>query len=601
MNMNRIKNIFIHTSITTTVFFLIFFFIQFDNKALASTILFRDDFESGSDINWTRVSGENLWQVKNVNGSMRYGAVIESRNTIINTVAGESSWTDYILEMDMLPISGIDKNISFRWTNERGFCNQFHLNPNIHMDYTDPGIIYEMQNNTIYHIKVILIGERYQLYIDDNKLVDIEIKNQEPPCLNGSIVLTISTGTTPPTEVWFDNIIVKKISDNINLNVPYLSQTDPDWKNETHNNSKKWSNDKTTIESWGCALTSATMILNYYNINKMPNGDSLTPKSVNKWLKNQPDGYIGNGWINWLAISRLSKIAKNSGNNPNFEFNCLEFSKNIGNNISVLKNDLEKLHPDILEVPGHFIVAKGTQDDTFLIHDPYYKNRSTLKEHYGNEFKTLSRYLPTNSDLSYLMIITDKNIKTQVSDNEENNHTITTHLQESMHEKMNKNSTNNNPLIFNYLQIPPSGEYKIKFSSSNTGYYPIKIYAYDKNGNVKIINENTIINTNEIAKYKFSYNKDHINKSKIIKEVSLISIINDIDYLYKNNNIKNNRFKNLLLKIVNDANKINNENHKKRYNTKLNELKLIILVSKNIFIDNIGFNILNQDIKYLLK
>ncbi len=169
------------------------------------------------------------------------------------------------------------------------------------------------------------------------------------------------------------------------LNVPLLRQTDPLWGAQVYDSASRWSPAHATISDWGCAETSAAMILQYYGITKLPNNINLDPGTLNTWLKNQPDGYIGNGLLNWLAISRLSKLAKT--NNPNFIYDALEYRRKGIDKVS-LTDDINAGQPDILEEPGHFIVGKGINADTFNINDPYYYNtRTELKNSAYNNRK----------------------------------------------------------------------------------------------------------------------------------------------------------------------------------------------------------------------
>ena len=141
------------------------------------------------------------------------------------------------------------------------------------------------------------------------------------------------------------------------LDVPLLKQTNAAWKSRIYDSANLWSPRDPSINAWGCALTSAAMVFNYHGLKKLPSGIALTPSTLNDWLKTQKDGYVGNGLVNWLALTRLSKQSVSVNNI--FSFDALEFSKLIPGSISGIKIDLSNNITDILEEPGHFIVAKG--------------------------------------------------------------------------------------------------------------------------------------------------------------------------------------------------------------------------------------------------
>ncbi|MCL4417932.1 MAG: C39 family peptidase, partial [Actinobacteria bacterium] len=191
------------------------------------------------------------------------------------------------------------------------------------------------------------------------------------------------------------------------LDVPNLKQTDEPWQGNIYDSADKWNPANSTINRWGCALTSAAMILRYHGINLLPGGTILDPGSLNTWLNNQEDGYVGDGYINWLAVSRLSRLARDTNNITDFE--ALEYQRISGRHDTDLTNDLNNSRPDILQEPGHFIVAKGIGEGTFYINDPYY-NRTDLNS-YDNNYLSLGRYIPSNTNLSYIMLATNPEIQ----------------------------------------------------------------------------------------------------------------------------------------------------------------------------------------------
>ncbi|MCL4417275.1 MAG: C39 family peptidase, partial [Actinobacteria bacterium] len=465
-------------------FFLFLLFLTFlilPNKIEAST-LFEDDFQSGLS-KWNIISGADIWETKEIYGSLRFGGKINSGNTIISAIAGEESWDNYIFEVDILPIYADDKNIMFRWTPQRGFCNQFHFNSaGIQVNYRPEITNYFMTNGSIYHVKIILNENRYILYIDDQLLIDFTNSYESPPCLNGSIGLTISTGSSYPSEVWFDNVKVSTIDDEVILNVPDIKQTSNPWANQEYDSAKKWAPNSWTIANWGCALTSATMVLNYLDTKKLPNGLALHPGTLNEWLRNEIDGYIREGWINWLAISRLTKKANKTNDIENF--NALEYERIFGSNSEMLLEDIKVGIPDILEEPGHFVVGKGFNENTFKINDPYYSMRTDLTS-YSNSFLSLGRYIPSKTDLSYIMIASDNNVTITVKD-DDGNYQGQQFFEESLKNEITDENNAQSIRIF-YLKKPKNGSYMLEISAQEPKITTTNIYLYDITGNVKKI------------------------------------------------------------------------------------------------------------------
>ena len=581
-------------------FSLLFSFVFFAEDTYASTVLFDDDFESGLG-KWTVLSGAGLWQLKEINGSMWFGARINGPSTIIDAVAGDTSWTDYEFEMDIYPVEGVDRNIRTRWTPERQFCNQFHLNPRIHMDYIDPNVDYNMTNNVVHHVRVALVNNNYKLYIDNQLLVDNTITNQVPPCLNGSIGLTVSTGAAFPTEVWIDNVVVRSLGEAptptptpINLNVPSLKQTSSPWGSQLYDNAISWARRSSrTISSWGCALTSATMILNYYGLNLLPSGTTLDPGSLNTWLKSQADGYIGNGFVNWLAISRLSKLAKSI--NGITDFDALEYERKWTSDLEVLKNDIKDLKPDIVEEPGHFVVARGIDDDVININDPYF-DRQTLAD-YSNIFLSLGTYNPTSTDLSYIMLVTGPDVTINSKDESLNN-VGESFIKQAMVNDINPNEANS-PIKILYIPKPEKQNYELSLSSSNNQLNSFKTYLYNKDGTVRILDGKALLGLNA-NNYKLFFNKENLLASTLERKITIDGFIKDVTQFRNLKMVQKDFAKELIYfagKIKEDL-KIRD---KKMAKSELKFLQEMLKKSPTILIKKEAKDFLVSDISYLLK
>lgn len=194
-------------------------------------------------------------------------------------------------------------------------------------------------------------------------------------------------------------------SNDITLHVPQIKQVDPIWANLLYDSANKWDKTYTTISRWGCAITSATMILNYYGITHLPDNSLLTPATLNKTLLATHNGYIDGGNVNWEEIANLSKLLKPY--NPAFTYDALEIQLvHATNRNDILLSDLKQSHPDILEVPNHFVVATGTSGDSITINDPFY-SRTTLADSYNNTFTSLVRFIPSHTNLSYIELYTE--------------------------------------------------------------------------------------------------------------------------------------------------------------------------------------------------
>lgn len=397
--------------------------VVFPKIISAQSVLFSDNFESGKSDQWFTVKG--IWSLQNIQSSNRFGLVLSGQSNTAEVQVGSSSWNNYEFSVDMLPIQGWDRNIFFRVGGERSRIDNLdlptgyalHMSPQwIDLQKWTPGLVNNpdilrvpasWNNNIIRHFRIILKDNNIKIYSNNvnetpspSPIINYT-DNSVNPILSGKIALLITTGGVFPSEVWFDNIVVTSIPTVPplpNLNVPYLSQFSPEWANEVYDFANKWS-DNPYISHWGCALTSASMVLKYF-------GHSWAdPDILNEWLKLQIDGFIRNGLVNWLAISRYTQ-QNDSQTSP-----TLEYRRLTANNTTLI-SELESKRPAILKVPGHFIVAKSQTSDSFGINDPAYADRTTFAS-YNNTFSAISSFKPTQTDLSYILLTLDgdKNIK----------------------------------------------------------------------------------------------------------------------------------------------------------------------------------------------
>ena len=414
-------------------------------KSCAQDYYFSDNFNGNSSDNWDVLteSGTANWTVT---GGM-YGLLISPgvSNAIPKNSVWNYSWTNISYDVDVVGKQGVDKNIFIKFVDTNNFIE---LHSNDHGLYLEKksnlgeyGILgfssILMFNNLSYHFHIeIKNNSEITVERDGVKIFDV---TEMKPLNNWKVGLRAGTGSTQTTEVWFDNVVVKKLEEGtptptptptvsptltptptptpsptltptpsptptptpyVSLNVSDLKQYDSLWKNEIYNSAAVWSNNP-TVEHWGCALTSATMVLRYHN-------HDIWPKSLNDWLISQPDGYFGHGLVNWLAISRYTKL-HDSASHPTLEYRRL--SPTTATLLAELNND----RPAILNVPGHFIVAKSQTADSFGINDPAYASRTTLSA-YANTFQTLGSYRPSHTDLSYIFIVADPETTLDVTD-----------------------------------------------------------------------------------------------------------------------------------------------------------------------------------------
>ncbi|CAN5118320.1 hypothetical protein BH09PAT1_BH09PAT1_5930 [soil metagenome] len=395
-----------------------------------------------------------------------------------------------------------------------------------------------------------------------------------------------------PEEITYNDL------DSINLNVPVVKQTDPIWTDDIYDHASLWSPKRPSIGTWGCALTSASMVLNYHGLFKLPDSAVITPGTLNTWLKSQKDGYVRNGEVNWLAISRLSKLAKQSGYNENFHFDALEFNRLGSNSKDQMTNDLTDGIPDILEVPGHFVVARGKDSNSIYINDPYY-NRLTLNDGYNNQYISLDRFVPSNTDLSNLFIVGDDNLLFNLN----NNLALSVcdiFTQTPIQDPTVSNKFNDSPLSELLYQKPPTGDYRLEIQGKNNSIYKLDTYEYDSNGEPKLQSITGLIGQGKKEILLIHYDKDDQAHSSVVKLVTSSSLKEDIQEAIDLKKIDKTFGKNLLSQVKSIDSLIMKKNST-LVNIRLRALQLEISLAKGSLIQSDVYIIISNDITSLIN
>ncbi len=336
-------------------------------------------------------------------------------------------------------------------------------------------------------LKVKYVDNHYEVSLDDSySFVTLTTSRKPEGIWFGNPQIT-------KTPVSFSHLFIDyvKIYDD-RVEFSYFSQKDPTWASDEYDAASKWAGkDKAGIDRWGCALTSSAMVLKHYGI-KSPNGQETTPKILNDWLKQQPDGYLRNGLLNWLAVTRYAKQAETNGQAPT----ALEFERT-----PYEQNKTYPL-PSILGLPGHFVVAYDDWGSSFAIKDPADETKTQLQK--TENINTVNTFVPSKTDLSYFMFVVNKEVKLTlkkatgqvvplVSDDE--------YLQDDL-----EGSKNTGVTVY-LLPKPNKGKYllEIENPTQNEVGYLLDAYYYDKWGGVGKKTDKGWLDAGEKASFSFEY------------------------------------------------------------------------------------------------
>lgn len=472
--------------------------VLFPNVVSAETVLFEDNFDDGDAADWFIV-GNSGWNVNNG----QYGIFLNPGLSNSLPLVWNDSNTSIAYDLDIIGNQGEDRNILIKFKDTSNFL-EVHANSNgIFLDKASTsggggiqgsnGIT--LLNGITYHFRIEVENNQHIKVFLNNVLI-IETDEIAPLITNWVPGLRAGTGGTPVTEVWFDNVKITTLDPTPSpspsptptpaatltpsptptatptlpsLTVPDIKQYSSPWKNHIYDSALRWTT-KPTIERWGCALTSASMILKFWG-----HGDYANPDSLNNWLRTQPDGYLGDGFLNWVAVTRFSLIHSTS-TIPALEYKRLE---NSGSN---LISELVSGRPAVLKVPGHFVVAKGQTSDSFQINDPGHNDRPTLAS-YDDLFSALHTFTPTHTDLSYLLLTIDPTFTFKVFDEDGNEIVGNTYIEEPLIDDVDNVASKAKSLKIFMLAKPEDNKYTVEVSGKK-GVYNLVSYVYNEDGKV---------------------------------------------------------------------------------------------------------------------
>lgn len=477
-----------------SIFLLIFIYsISIGTKTIhANEILFQETFDS--NLNSWEIQRGNLsdWQI--VEG--RLEATVNSTYEITEITPKANFWSntnndDLKITFDYMPIYGEDKNISFGFQDLKNWY-EVHFTGGIYefVQLRDGKVVFSHSDNLVmtnhknYQIEIIIREKNIVFYINSELVFDLANDSFNKA---GKLSLKAGTGAAAPTKVVFDNILVTTIDNP--LNVPPFKQNDPEWGSHIYDTADQWS-ETPTIARYGCATTSMAMILNAHGINKISDDITLNPDTLNNWLNEQEDGYVGEGLINWYAVTRLTNDL-----NKKYGTYKLEYSKITEDALHAATQEIEAKRPVILQIDGHFLVANEVLKDSsdLGILDPYY-TYSKFSEH-KTELLSTRQFTPSNTDLSNIVIYHDPNLNVTISDSEGN--VVSTSTTTEYIIPKGENAKTTKQLDETTVQKPNTDEYTISVSQETFGPYSYEIFSYTTEGDVSIATASGFVGANQ--------------------------------------------------------------------------------------------------------
>lgn len=561
-------------------------YILTTTQSRAENIIYSNNFESDQEntfpsgwvekrnYQWGNYSkkcmnGQNeaSWKIINYTGNKKLQISIDGPSCVMDLVPENfiiPDVTNYQFDLDVDFPDNVfkDRNLAFRFQQPDRWYGIKLTNPNIIefekinlSGYNHFGNAYYSKGfspNNTYHLTFKITNNLLQFYIN-NELVH-QALDQDPILETGTISLKGSIGTLGPTTTYFDNIVVTDLSSQKTiLNVPFFSQQDPVWANVVYDSANKWANpDYQGIKNWGCAITSATMILNYHGISNNPSGSATTPQTLNQYLKDN-DGYSLKGHLIWPSIVEYANKSIQSGqlssDAKSFDFLYETYNKDsVINDLKSEKSGIVRIVTDphstttVSDDSTHFVVAKGyDSSNNIYIADPMLltDDNPKINEAYANkQFTKYARFMPfTQPSYLWVFVHDDKNqawiehnnnklgIKNGIEYNEINNGIF------NLESVSGGESTTPMTSSWQYaIPKPPSGSYTLNITSPTQLITPLEIFAYDNNSNHQKLSKEILVSQNFTRVITINYDNTNAQNSSISVISSYASLKESVKY-----------------------------------------------------------------------
>ncbi len=421
------------------------------------------------------------------------------------------------------------------------------------------------------------------------------------------------------------------ISDGINLPVPYYSQNDDPWGPTEYDHANSLGFSDPDFERWGCAVTSAAMILNYHGMTEFEDETPIDPGTLNEWLKNN-NGFQTNkpgfgkpfSKFVWSSINKFTEeLYEASKSAYKLEHIRYDSASTESSKLTVLNDDLtNKQNPAILAVSNvltdmHFVVAKGiATEGAYFINDPEWNYENLAP--FGNDFFQLDRYRRATSNASYIEMSTNEGIEIAVvnSEGKKTGKQVIGGVVETFDEIPNAIYSHQNPISnpnasnekanlgfgFNEFLLPEpiDGSYKIILSSFENQTYTLNIATLQANGDDNNFQMTGIIDTDASDEFELNYSQS--DPSALDEIVTFDSLINDIRALRATGDINNlGVYISLLTKAKVAKGLSMNVWTKKASVNLLMAMQKQIMKQKGKGLSENAFNILDNDIQALIE
>ena len=398
-----------------------------------------------------------------------------------------------ILLSDNLPYEGDSLDFTnilfFVWPKPDGSFHLFtslcpFINPTCNVASQLSGGVFAFDHEEWLKFTLERIANHYDVSVNDEVIFStIDTERIVDAVGIGSPIIASNIQTWPSYYVDFVGINVLAPA---STEFPHYSQLDELWASDEYDHASTWASEgNREMEEWGCAVTSAAMILKHYGVNHPTTNAVTDPQILNDWLSGESDGYVRGGLTNWLAITRYAHLSELAGySSTSLEYERASYDATTVSTPTIVKND-----------SSHFLVLSGEEGDDWLINDPLETEMGKLAK--TSSLQYTSTFVPSNTDLSYMMFVVEPGSTVELYDELGNRLTV-----ESMVEQLEGGKE----VQIIYYRKPATGKYRLVIINNGETTDPLDIYTYNIDGEVEQIADELV--GGERKEWEIDYGKE---------------------------------------------------------------------------------------------
>lgn len=175
-------------------------------------VMFQDDFSESSLAGWVK-DREDVWSVR---GGLLRADLPDRKQERSFIFAGDESWSDYAVDIDVCAMRGVDKGVAVRIDAQQ-------KRP-VGIDLRGPGyhdVIMHVRerplgkaralnaNGVWHHLRVEARGQHFRVWVNGELSIDRADARRARP--NGRIALAAYTGGVGECTVYYDNVVVTEV------------------------------------------------------------------------------------------------------------------------------------------------------------------------------------------------------------------------------------------------------------------------------------------------------------------------------------------------------------------------------------------------------